>query len=160
VRRTIVLALLTLLAASITGGASATGGVSLTEAKGSAFPTRSFVLSLPTSRELTAGDVTVTENGHSVADVSLVSAAQATKRAFGVVMVIDSSDSMAGKPIAGAMAAARAFAARRNPHQQLALVTFNGKPDIAMPFTTDPTTIQAALSQVPKVSYGTHIYDA
>lgn len=159
-RRTLVLAVLALLGASITAGASASGGVSLTEAKGAAFPARSFVLSLPTSRELTAGDVNVTENGNSVADVSLISAAAANKRAFGVVLVIDSSDSMAGKPIAGAMAAARAFAARRNPHQQLALVTFNGTPTVALPFTTDPTAIQAALSQVPKVSYGTHIYDA
>jgi tight adherence protein B len=161
VRRAFVLAILAVIAAaSLAVGASATGGVSLTEAKGSAFPERSFVLSLPTSRELTASDVSITENGNSVADVSLLSAAEANKRAFGVVLVIDSSDSMAGRPIAGAMAAARAFAARRNQRQQLALVTFNGKPNIALPFTTDQATIQAALSQVPKVSYGTHIYDA
>ena len=160
-RRAVVLALLALLAAaSLAGGASATGGVSLTEAKGSAFPNRSFILSLPTSRSLTAGDVNVTENGNSVTDVSLLSAAEANKRAFGVVLVIDASESMAGKPIAGAMAAARAFAARRNPRQQLALITFNGKTNVALPFTTDPTQIQPVLSTVPKVAYGTHIYDA
>ena len=160
-KRAAVLALLALLAAaSLAGGASATGGVSLTEAKGAPFPNRSFVLSLPTSRSLTADDVNVTENGNSVPNVSLISAAEANKRAFGVVLVIDSSESMAGKPIEGAMAAARAFAARRNPRQQLALVTFNGKPNVALPFTTDPAVIRTALSQVPKVSYGTHIYDA
>ena len=159
-KRSLVLAVLALLAASITGGASASGGVSLTEAKGAAFPNRSFVLSLPTSRALTAADVTVTENGNSVPNVSLISAAEANKRAFGVVLVIDASESMAGKPIAGAMAAARAFANRRNPHEQLALVTFNGKTDVALPFTTDNTKIRGALAQVPAVAYGTHIYDA
>ena len=160
-RRALVLGFLALLAAaSLAGGASATGGVSLTEAKGSPFPNRSFVLSLPTSRSLTASDVNVTENGNSVTDVSLISAADANKRAFGVVLVIDSSESMAGKPIDGAMAAARAFASRRNPHQQLALVTFNGKPNVALPFTVDPAKIRTALAQVPKVAYGTHIYDA
>src|SRR6185437_12706756 len=142
VKRAAVLALLALLAvASLAGGASATGGVSLTEAKGSPFPNRSFVLSLPTSRSLTAGDVNVTENGNSVPGVSLISAADANKRAFGVVLVIDSSESMAGKPIDGAMAAARAFASRRNPHQQLALVTFNDKANVALPFTVDPVKI-------------------
>lgn len=160
-RRTLVFAVLSLLAAaSLAGGAAASGGVSLTEAKGSAFPNRSFVVSLPTSRVLTASDVNVTENGNSVADVSLISAAEANKRAFGVVLVIDSSESMAGKPIQGAMAAARAFANRRNPHQQLALVTFNGTTNVVLPFTTDNTKIRAALSQVPPVAYGTHIYDA
>ena len=160
-KRPAVLALLALLAAaSLAGGASATGGVSLTEAKGAPFPNRSFVLSLPTSRSLTAADVNVTENGHSVPNVSLISAAEANKRAFGVVLVIDSSESMAGRPIQGAMAAARAFASRRNPHQQLALVTFNDRASVALPFTIDPTKIQTALSQVPAVAYGTHIYDA
>ena len=160
-KRPFILALLALLAAaSLVSGASATGGVSLTEAKGGGFPNRSFVLSLPTSRSLTASDVNVTENGKSVAGVSLVSAADANRRAFGVVLVIDSSESMAGSPIAGAMAAARAFAARRNPHQQLALVTFNDKTNVALPFTVDNAKIQAALSQVPSVAYGTHIYDA
>jgi tight adherence protein B len=161
VRRTLVFAVLSLIVAtSLAGGAAASGNVSLTEAKGSAFPNRSFVLALPTSRALTAGDLNVTENGNSVADVSLISAAEANKRAFGVVLVIDASESMAGKPIAGAIAAARAFANKRNPHQQLALVTFNGTTNVALPFTTDNTTIRAALAQVPSVAYGTHIYDA
>ncbi|HEY2371501.1 MAG TPA: VWA domain-containing protein [Gaiellaceae bacterium] len=160
-RRTLVFAVLSLIVAtSLAGGAAASGNVSLTEAKGSAFPNRSFVLALPTSRALTAGDLNVTENGNSVADVSLISAAEANKRAFGVVLVIDASESMAGKPIAGAIAAARAFANKRNPHQQLALVTFNGTTNVALPFTTDNTTIRAALAQVPSVAYGTHIYDA
>ncbi len=46
-------------------------------------------------------------------------------RTVGTVLVIDASKSMEGQPIEQAMAAARAFAARRNPSQQLAVVFFN-----------------------------------
>ena len=65
------------------------------------------MISLPTNRILTTGDVQVTENGKPPADVSLLSASQVGDRAFGVVLVIDSSESMAGRPIQSAIAAAR-----------------------------------------------------
>jgi tight adherence protein B len=67
---------------------------------------------------------------------------------------------MQGKPIAAAMAAARAFAAHRNPNQQLGVITFDGSVDVVQPLTTSKRAIDAALSQTPRLSYGTHIYDA
>jgi len=67
---------------------------------------------------------------------------------------------MAGAPIENAVAAARAFAARRNANQQLALVVFNGTPKVVLPFTTSTARIDAALAQAPALAYGTHIYDA
>jgi Mg-chelatase subunit ChlD len=160
VRRLSILAVAGAIATFLAAGAGASDGTTLTEAKGAAFPNRSFVISLPTNRVLTTGDVEVTENGQSVADVSVLSANQVGTRAFGVVLVIDSSESMAGRPIQSAIAAARAFASKRSPKQQLAVVTFNGKPQVALPFTTSVDKIEAALAHVPEVSYGTHIYDA
>lgn len=159
-RRVILLAAIGVLTAYLAAGAVAADGTTLTEAKGAAFPNRSFVISLPTNRVLTTGDVEVTENGQSVADVSVLSANEVGTRAFGVVLVIDSSESMAGRPIQSAIAAARAFASKRSPKQQLAVVTFNGKPQVVLPFTTSIDKIETALSNVPRVSYGTHIYDA
>jgi tight adherence protein B len=158
-------ALRLLLAVSALGAmaapaAFAAGGVRLTEARGAPFPGRSFVVSLPGDRSLSAGDVTVTENGKAVADVRLVPAAAAERKAFGVVLVIDTSDSMAGRPLAGALAAAKAFVARRPPNQQIALVTFNANATVALPFTTSAARIAAALSVKPALAYGTHIYDA
>src|SRR5207247_6993302 len=75
-------------------------------------------------------------------------------------LVVDASESMDGKPIRAAMDAARAFAARRNPSQRLAVVTFNSSPTIKLPFTTSKDAIDAALAETPPVAYGTHIYDA
>jgi len=160
VRRVLLLVVLSVLVGFLAASAGAADGPGLTEAKGSKFPNRAFVISLPTNRVLSASDIEVTENGGPVADVSLLSAFQADTRAFGIVLVIDSSESMAGRPIQSAMAAARAFASRRSPKQQLALVTFNGKPNVVLPFTTSVDQIEAALLRVPEVSYGTHIYDA
>src|SRR5262249_8722899 len=65
-----------------------------------------------------------------------------------------------GAPIRGAINAARAFAARRNVNQKLALVTFNSSNDLAMPFTSSQTKIDEALGRTPRLAYGTHIYDA
>ncbi len=55
---------------------------------------------------------------------------------------------MAGKPIAGAMAAARAFAARRASAQELAFVAFNSKTQVVLPFTRSDAAIAAAARQV------------
>jgi tight adherence protein B len=150
-------------AAGLTGvaaAAGAKGGLQLTEARGAKFPERAFVVSMPAGHILTADNVNVTENGDSVYDVSVLSASAVSKKTFGVALVVDASESMAGAPIQNAMAAARAFAARRNANQQLALVVFNSTPTVALPFTTTGTRIDAALAQTPRVAYGTHIYDA
>jgi tight adherence protein B len=135
-------------------------GLQLTEAGGAKFPERAFVLSLPGQRALSPDSVQVSENGQSVVDVSLVPASAAGKTSFGAVLVVDASDSMRGRPIQAAMAAARAFAARRNPTERLALVTFNTTSTVALPFTTSAPKIDAALAQAPPTAYGTHIYDA
>src|SRR5262249_52422008 len=87
--------------------------------------------------------------------------AQAAKQSqFGVVLAIDASQSMKGKPIAAAMAAARAFAAQRNPNQQLGVIVFNGKVHIVQPLTASAAEIKSALSKAPHLAYGTRIYDA
>jgi tight adherence protein B len=136
------------------------GSVQLTEARGAKFPERAFVVSLPGGRALSAGNVRVSENGKSVYDLTVLPASAVSKKTFGVVLVVDASESMAGAPIENAVAAARAFAARRNANQQLALVVFNRTPKVLLPFTTSTPRIDAALAQVPTLAYGTQIYDA
>jgi tight adherence protein B len=161
VRRLLLTAALLLgLGFVIAGGAAGAGGLQLTEAGGAKFPERAFVLSLPSSRSLTVDGISITENGQQVVDPTLTPASATGGTAFGAVLVVDSSDSMQGRPIAAAMSAARAFAARKNPKERLALVTFNGAPKVVLPFTTASDKITAALAQTPAVSYGTHIFDA
>jgi tight adherence protein B len=162
VRRSgLILAVLATAGTLATAGSAAVGShVDLTEAGGVKFPERAFVISLSNGRALTAGDVQVTENGNSVVDETLVPASLVDRSTFGTVLVLDASQSMLGHPIQSAVAAARAFASRRNPNQQLAVLTFNGSSKVALPFTTSKTKIGAALAQTPTVAYGTFIYDA
>src|SRR5262249_23472290 len=98
--------------------------------------------------------------GKPAVDVTVMPASAAGGTTFGAVLVIDASESMRGKPLAAAMNAARAFVARRNPRQKIAVVTFNAQPMTTLPFTTSASEIDSALSKAPPVAYGTHIYDA
>ena len=150
-------ALIAVTLAAAAAGAQSASKVRISEAAVSHFPDMAFVVSLPQKQPLTAAQLHVTENRSPVANVSVVKPGAEN---FGVVLVIDASDSMAGRPIAGAMAAARAFAARRNPGQQLALITFNSGTKVVLPLTTDPAAIARALAHTPELATGTHIYDA
>jgi tight adherence protein B len=143
-----------------TAGAADTPGVKVIEAKGPAFPTRTFVVTLPNDRKLTIHDVRVTENGDPVLDPTLIPASKAGKKTFGSVLVLDASYSMTGKPLAAAIAAEQAFAAQRKPNQELGVIEFNRNTTVALPLTTSATAIATALAKPPTVTTGTHIYDA
>jgi tight adherence protein B len=151
---------LAILAAALTAVPNSLGAKArLTEAAGQ-FPDRAFVLTLPTSRSLTTGQVQVRENGIPVSDLTVTPASAAETNQFGVVLVIDASDSMKGKPIAGAVEAAQLFIGHRLPSQQVAVVTFNNASNVALPFTADSGEIVQALAHRPALAYGTHLYDA
>ena len=147
-------------ALAFAAAAAGQGTLSLTEAGGCTFPDRCNVLTLPVPTPLRASQVTVTENGDPVQDLAIVPADAAERGQFGTALVIDTSNSMKGDPIVGAMEAAHAFAARRGLNQQLSVVTFNSNPRIALGFTADQAAIDAALASTPVLELGTHIYDA
>jgi tight adherence protein B len=157
--------LLVFLAAALLGGAGATtasgaeGSYRIVEAQ-ALFPERAYVLSLPSRRQLTADQIQVFENGIPVRDPSVVAGRSASNEGFGVVLLLDASQSMEGAPELAALSAARAFAAQRQPHEQVAVITYNVKPNLLLPFTTDQDRIDAALSKQPPFQFGTHIYDA
>ena len=132
----------------------------LTEAAGSGFPSRSYILSLPHGMKLKPGAVQAFENGTAVSDLIVTPVSESTSQQFGVVLAIDASTSMEGKPEKAAFSAARAFAAQRKGEEQLAVVTYNVMPTVALPFTTDQAKIDQALAKQPVFLFGTHIYDA
>jgi tight adherence protein B len=140
--------------------AATPAGFQLTEAGGAKFPNRAFVLSVPKLRTLTANQVQVTENGNNVADMTIQPTSAAAGTRFGTVVMIDASDSMAGSPIKAAMAAARAFAARRNANNWIGLIAFNRTVNVVLPFTRSASDVDKALAKTPGVAYGTHMYDA
>jgi len=157
-RRALAVVVAATAALGLSSGASA--ALRLIQAGGAHFPDRSFVLSLPQRRSLTAGNLEVRENGKIVSNVAVVPATGAAPGQFGVVLVIDTSNSMRGNAIDGALAAARTFADRRNPTQQLAVVTFNHDAVVRLPFTTDSQRIADAFLTQPQLALGTHIYGA
>jgi tight adherence protein B len=166
VRRTLAIAAVFACAAVAgTAAAPAAGagrGLQVTEGQ-AAFPERAYMISLPGLATLSPDDLRVRENGGRVSSVSLVPAYAAGTNALGVVLVIDASNSMQhpdGKPIVDAMDAARAFAAQLQPNQQLAIVTFNDKATVTLPFTADAAKIRAALASAPPLAQETHVHDA
>jgi tight adherence protein B len=162
VKRLALVAAVAVAASVLAGAASAadSSGLRVIEAKGPAFPVRTFVLTLGTGRRLTIHGVHVTENGSPVIDPTLVPASEAAKKSFGVVLVSDASYSMTGKPLAAALTAAQAFAAQRNPNEELGVIDFNRKTTVLLKLTDSATSIAAALAKTPKIATGTHIYDA
>ena len=162
-RRVISAAGLLAAAAALVLASTATAqksGATLTEVGSPRFPERAFVLTLPEAARLDPSTVRVLENGKPVSDLTVVPASAAGTDEFGVVLVIDASNSMRGAAIEGAMEAARSFAAHRNPQQQLAVVTFGGgETDVLLPFTADAEKIAAALGKTPELRRGTPLYD-
>jgi tight adherence protein B len=102
--------------------------------------------------------LTLTENGGPVTHLIVSPLSNASQ--LGVVLVIDTSNSMHGARIASAISAARTFASHRIPEQPLSIVVFNNKPTVLLPFTTDQKKIDAALASPPTLAAGTHILDA
>ena len=145
---------------SVAASASAADRITLTEARGQAFPDRAWVLSLPAGERLKASAVKVTENGRAVRGLAVNPAGSTSAVSSGTILAIDASDSMRGQPIKQALSAAEAFAARRNVNQRLGIVTFNSSTDVAVPLTLSQDAIEAALAKQPKLRLKTHIYDA
>jgi tight adherence protein B len=160
-RRFAVAGILASLAlATLTAAAGAAGStLTITPAGPVAFPGRAFTLTLPKKAQIDPSQVTVLENGQPVDSLFVGLPGGGGGRA-GTVVLLDASNSMRGAPIAGAMAAARTFASKRNPGQELAVLTFNDKVDTLLPFTTASADITAALASPPRLREKTHIYDA
>ena len=152
-------ALAATVAAGVAVAAPATGVPKLSEASASTFPTKAYVVTLPTRAKLNLSKLTVLENGRPVNGLQLTTPGATGAGNFGVVLLIDSSRSMKGAPIHQAMVAARAFAAHRNPGQQLALITFNSTTNQLLRLSTNGGIITSALATTPPLALGTHIYD-
>jgi tight adherence protein B len=143
------------VALGVPAGALGQGAPTLTDA-GSNYPNKILTLGLPERRALTASNVAVSENGVPVSDLS-VDAPGATN---GVILMIDASNSMQGAPIEGAMQAARAFVAQRNPKLPVAVVVFGPDDTVLTDFTKSQEELGAAVGAAPSLAEGTHIYDA
>ncbi len=148
-----------LASALIVGSASAASAPRIVPAGGSTYPKRAFVLSLPIPRQVSRGDVKVTESGRPVSNLTVVRQGEASSRSA-VVIEIDESLTMHGKPIASAFAAARHFAESASPDESVAVVSFNSKVKVVQPFTTSAAAVDRSLSRIPALGFGTKNYEA
>jgi tight adherence protein B len=156
-RAFVVLGLATVALASASA-ALAEGGVTATPVSRLPFPERGYVVDLPGDLDLDASRVHVTENGARVRRLTVTPLSASGLRS-GVVLAIDASESMAGAPFARALAAAREFA-QRGPGGEIGLVAFNGEVKVLRRPVGGQRTFEAALSDPPRLAYGTRIYDA
>ena len=154
----VVAALIGALAAAVAASAAAPAP-QVTQVGRMPFPDRGFVVDLPSDRAVTASEVHVQENGRPVRNL-LVTPLSSAGISYGVVLAVDTSDSMAGKPLAAAVAAARAFVAKLAGHEQIGLITFNGGIHVLAAPTSSTGKLTKSLASVPKTAYGTRIYDA
>jgi tight adherence protein B len=150
-----------MLAAAVTATpAAAASPLSVAFGNSGRFPSRSLIASAPASHPLRGTTVHVTENGVAVKEVSVTPAGVANAGDFGVILLIDASQSMRGQPIRQAMLAARTLAAERTGNQELGLIAFNRSSTTVLPLTSNPISIRSALGHLPRLASGTQIYDA
>lgn len=98
----------------------------------------------------------VTENGRAVSGLH----AENLGRAKSVVLAVDRSRSMKGKPFRDAVAAAQAFLRAKLPQDRVAVATFATKPVMLTAFAPSPADAQTALRSLSVDKHeGTTLYD-
>ncbi len=77
---------------------------------------------------------------------------------FTAALLVDSSRSMVGRPLASALAGARAFVAGMRPLDEAAVLVFSDRLQARTPFTADPEAVAEQVARV-EASGGTAVYD-
>ncbi|HEX9854704.1 MAG TPA: VWA domain-containing protein [Acidimicrobiia bacterium] len=106
-------------------------------------------------QDIPLADWFVGENG----DARPISVQQLAGDELEVVLVLDTSGSMAGAPLVSAQAAVRDFADSMPSGVEMALVGFGGVTSVIVPFTEDPEELKAGVDSVT-ASGETALYDA
>ncbi len=138
---------------------TAAASVQLTPVQRVPFPKRAYIVDIGRDGALTSNHLHVSENGAPVDRFTIRPLAGSSINSA-VVLAIDASNSMAGRPYRAAIAAAKAFADSRTGAEQIGLVAFNDRVHVAQPPTASPGELAASLEHPPALAYGTHIYDA
>jgi tight adherence protein B len=162
VKRRLAIALaaaLSVAAATVQTAAAVAPAVQLIPTGKAVWPDRELIVSMRLGQRIKGSRFKVLENGRPVLGARVVPLS-AARGASGAILVIDTSLTMAGAPIRGAVDAARAFAAQRNVNQRLAVLTFNASNELVLPFTGSEAKIKKALSRLPRLAFGSHVFDA
>jgi len=137
----------------------AAADVQLTPVKRLPFPQRAFLVDVGRDVDVSHAKLHLFENGAAVPRFTIQPLA-ASPLDSAVVLAVDASDSMAGRPFKAALAAVRAFAAGRTSAERIGFVAFNGRVRVVQQPTDNPDELGRALDHPPTLGYGTHVYDA
>jgi tight adherence protein B len=133
---------------------AAAAAVQLGGVDASAYPTLRASVVSPAGASVAPA---ITEDGQPVAGLQ----EQNLGRMKAMAALIDRSQSMHGKPLLDAIAAARSFVRAKNPADQLAVITFGSKALTVSPFSTVALDADDALAGLkPDKVQGTALYDA
>ena len=100
---------------------------------------------------------TVTENGAPIVDVAIESLAR-ERQPIDVVLLMDTSGSMKGRPLEDARAAAIRFVDSMGAEDRIAVVAFSSEPTVLQEFTADRTRLRAVIGSLT-ASGETALYD-
>lgn len=106
---------------------------------------------------LSAENFSVTENGESVP--LTVKTIVTSREPIAVVLAIDTSGSMKGKPLLNAKQAANNFVKFTKDTDEIAIVSFSSKPTVAAGFAADKNQVALAIAGL-EASGETALYDA
>jgi tight adherence protein B len=144
--------LVTFLALAVPAAASAAVHIRTVDAATSGRVRVTVVTDRPTARP-----PTLRENGRPV---SLAGPALNLGSSKSVLLAIDRSQSMGGKPLATALSAVRAFVDAKPATDEIAVASFASEAGTPTPFSTSPTDADAALRAVAvDRRQGTRMYD-
>jgi tight adherence protein B len=138
---------------------AAGAGIQLTPVQRLAFPNRAYVVDIGRDGDLTAGRTHLSENGAAL-DRFTIRPLATSSIDSAVILAIDASKSMAGRPYASALAGARAFAANRSAAERIGLVAFNDDVHVVQLPTVSAAELGASLERPPALTSGTRVYDA
>ena len=143
----------------LANGATAASGISIRDVDVSEFPTVRLIVSTREAVEVSDGDVEIVENGLAV-DVGEVRLLGEGDR-VDAVLAIDVSNSMRGRALNTALAAARTFVAGVPASMPLGVVTFSDEPTVLSPLSDDRASVERAVTSIgDSTSSGTALFDA
>lgn len=126
-----------------------------------AWPRVTMRVVLPSSllaATLRSSDFAVRENGSVVTSVT-ARALEKVRHPLDVILLVDASGSMRGRPLADAKAAAAAFVGALGTDDRVAVVRFSSRPSVAATFTADKAQLSRAISGL-STGGTTSLYDA
>lgn len=160
-RRTLTIALAAVvLALAVAPYAMAAAALVVQDVDTTDYPVVTLTVVVPPEVVAAPGETpafAVTENGTSVRDVAIESLAR-ERSPIDVVLLMDTSGSMKGRPLEDARAAAIRFVDSMGAEDRIAVVAFSSEPTVLQEFTADRTRLRTVIGSLA-ASGETALYD-